>query len=340
MKLNTECEICNTTIKQAVRCIECNNFFCKKCIESWYNSTIEKNNKPSCPHCRKIGFNYQECSQLDDLINSASTLKCEKCLRVFFKKEEFDKHQLLCLQIKCLICHELFKDNDSFINHFEQKGRYKEKELICNYLNANPYSYIHNNIININNMGIANNNEENENGAPFNIFDSKNIQEYKQQPNLIKDESKMGSFINNFDKNPNKIDFNTKDISNYKGIIFFRSYGLFYCNKINGINNKLCYLGNEMCKNCMEVNQKLHKLKKHYLINSAGRVCTYRRHKVHCLCHFQRYINKGNKIFCPDLLCLYNDICKPCQEINKLLNKYLAPELIDKLKKRDENNGY
>ena len=47
MKINTECEICNSTIKNAVRCIECNNLFCKSCIESWINTNESKNTKKS-----------------------------------------------------------------------------------------------------------------------------------------------------------------------------------------------------------------------------------------------------------------------------------------------------
>ena len=334
MKINIECEICNSTIKQAVRCTQCNNVFCKLCIEKWKKSNIEKNIEITCPHCRTNNFIFKEYSELDDLINSSNIQKCKKCLRIFFDKEKLEEHQLLCLQIKCLICHEFFKDNTSFINHFEQEGRYREKFLICNYLNANPYNYIQ--INNINNI----NNEENENETPFEIPNLNKIEIYKQQPDLIKDEIKINPYINNFIKNQKMINFNLlENNDNYKGL-FFKSYLLFYCKQINGVNNKLCYPGNEMCKTCMKINQKLHKLKKHYLINSAGRACTYRRQKVHCLCHFQRYIDKENKLFCPDLICFNNDICKPCLEMNKLLNKYLEPELIDKLKKRDEIYGY
>lgn len=232
-----------------------------------------------------------------------------------------------------MICHETFQDNDSFIKHFEQEGKYKEKFLICNFLNANPYTYIQNNNINSNIF---------YDKTPNDILEFKTIPKYKQHPNFIKDEKKINPFTNNFLKNKDLKKKNPevlKKYPNYKGF-YFKDYSLFYCKQINGVNNKLCFPGNEMCQKCMKINQEYYKLKSHYLINSAGRACTYKRKKVHCLCHFERYIKKENKIFCPDLCCYNKDICEPCLEMNKLLNFYLDKALIEKLKKRDENSGF
>lgn len=334
MKINIECEICNSKIKNAVRCSECDNSFCKSCIEGWIKSNQEKNSEVTCPHCRTLNIDFRENADLNNLIKSSSLFKCQKCLRIFFNKEDFESHQLSCLKIKCIICHDIFKDDSSFIKHFEQEGRYKEKFLICNYLNANPYTYIQNN--NLNNL--INFSVE----TPNDTLDFKTIPKYKQHPNFIKDEKKINPFTNNFKKNKelnNKNPEVLKNNPNYKGI-FFKDYSLFYCKQINGVNNKLCFPGNEMCPKCMKINQEYNRLKRHYLINSAGRVCTYRRTKIHCLCHFERYIKKENKIFCPDLYCYNKDICTPCFEINKLLNFYLDKNLLEKLKKRDENCGF
>ena len=331
MKINTECEICSSTIKNAVSCIECNNFFCKSCIEKWINCNTKKNIEKSCPHCRTTNFKYKESPELDYLINtSSSLLKCQKCLRIFFNNEEFKSHQLLCLQIKCIICHEIFKDSESFINHFDQEGRYKEKILICNYLNANPYSYIQRkNIINYN-----------ENDMTINFPNINNIPKYKSPSTLIKDEIRINPFQNNFKKNENLKNNNVFNKYKNSKMSLNNYYDLFYCNQINCVNNKLCSPGNEFCSSCMKINQEYHKLKKHYLINSAGRVCTYNRNNFHCLCHFERCFKKENKLFYPDLICLNDYICKPCNEMNKLIHFYLDKNLINKLKKRDENNGY
>lgn len=330
MKINTECEICNSTIKNAVRCIECNNLFCKSCIESWINTNESKNTKKSCPHCRTNNFDYELYPELDNLISSASISKCQKCLRIFFNKEEFEKHKIICYQVKCIVCHEIFKDNQSFINHFEKDGRYYEKYIICNYLNANPFN---------NKLGFIchnNNNKNKENNeTPFG-----KIEKYKSPPDLIKNEIEINYFKNNFKKNSNNICINIfKKYNNYKGKLY-KEYDLFYCNEDNNVNNKICSPGNELCPLCMTINQEYHKLKKHYLINSAGRVCTYNRNKVHCLCNFQRVFKKGDRIFCPDLICYKDEICLPCSEMKKLIKFYLNDNLINKLKKRDEQYGY
>ena len=334
LKIITECEICNSTIKNAVRCIQCQNFFCKACIEDWINSNKAKNLEQSCPHCRTNNFNYIDYPELDNLIKSSSILKCKKCLRIFFTKEEFQSHQTLCLQIKCIICHEIFKDSDSFINHFEQEGRYKEKFLICNYLNANPYNYIQNNIIN-------EINENTENETPSEDVVLKKLKEYKHPSDLIENEIQINPFKNNF-KTIITSSVNNNIINKYDHYLgaLNKEYDIFYCYKDNRVNNKICSPGNELCPTCMKINQEYHRLKKHYLINAAGRVCTYKRKKMHCLCHFQRFIKKENKLFCPDLICFNNDICKPCMDIIKIIDLYFNKNLMNKLKKRDEDNGY
>lgn len=335
MQINRECEICNSPIKNAVVCKKCYNIFCKLCIENWINSNKSKGNKISCPHCRTKDFNYCPCPEFDNIIDSASSiLKCEKCLRIFFKNDDLISHKILCSQIKCKFCHEIFKDDTLFINHFEQEGRYHEKFLACNYLNINPSSYIKEE--NINNS--YNNIENYEIETPLGGTDY--IQKYKKTLDLIKDENKINPFKNNFKKNIGLININIYNkYKDYKELLN-KELDIFYCNKINVINKEICSPGNILCPKCMKINQEYHRLKKYYFINSAGRVCTYNRKKVHCLCHFERFIKKGDKLFCPDLICYNNEICQPCQEINKIINFYLDEELLTKLKKRDEIYGY
>ena len=335
MKISIECEICKSKIKTSVRCNQCNNYFCKECIECWTKKNKKDNIKKTCPVCRiDDDDNFSEYSELNNLINSSSYFKCQKCNAIFFGTEQFENHK--CFQIKCMICHETFKDNQSFIKHFEEEGRFQEKFIICNYLNANPYNYIHNNINYIENINI----NENEIKTPFGE-ESLNLikfKKYKQYPGLIKNESEMNPFKNNFKEKSILNGMDELKENNINGRILNREYDIFYCHKKNGINDKICLPGNELCTSCMKINQKYHKLKKHYLINSAGRVCTYNRNTVHCLCHFERYIEE--KKFCPDLICFKKDICKPCFEMKKLIHLYLNKNLINKLKKRDENFGY
>lgn len=333
MQINPECEICNCPLKNAVTCIECNNFFCKKCIENWIKMNKSKDLEISCPKCRNKNFNYKPCPELDNLISSASSiLKCGKCLRIFFTKEEFNSHKILCFQIKCLICHKIYIDDDSFIKHFEEEGRYYEKYLVCNYLNSNISSYIQKD--KLNNANLIENNEIETPG------NSNYIQKYKKPSDLIKDENQINPFKNNFKRNSVLININIYNkYKDYKGLLN-KDYDIFYCYNMNNINKQKCCPGNVLCPTCMKINQEYHRLKKHYLINSSGRVCTYNRRKVHCLCHFERFIKKGDKLFCPDLICFNNDICKPCEEINKFLKFYLDEVLLSKLKKRDIIYGY
>lgn len=340
MKINIECQICNTKIKNPVQCTYCNNLFCKNCIEEWMNSNKTNNIKKTCPTCRKNNI-FSNYSEFDNLINSSSIFTCEKCSIIFFDKEKFENHKILCSQIKCMICHETFKDNKSFIEHFEEEGRFREKFIICNYLNSNPFNCIQNNINYIENIN-ENENMNYENKTPFGpeSLNFNKFNKYIKNSGLIKNETEIYPFKNNFKEKSIfvSIDELKENNNNKNGSILNKDYDLFYCNKKNGVNNKTCSPGNELCISCMKKNQKYHKLKKHYLINSAGRVCTYNRNNVHCLCVFERYIE--DKKFCPDLICFKKDICKPCCEMNKLINLYLNKNLINKLKKRDEIFGY
>ena len=96
-------------------------------------------------------------------------------------------------------------------------------------------------------------------------------------------------FIDNFDKTHDKDNKNNYILKNPKYKEFYREKDdIFYCKSDNGINEKKCFVYNELCKNCQMLNQAYHKLKRNYLLNSAGRVCTYKKGKMFCLGEFQR----------------------------------------------------
>ena len=166
-------------------------------------------------------------------------------------------------------------------------------------------------------------------------------------------ENRFYEFTNNFisKEEQNKIGKDNSVSQNEKfGNLYKSEFDIFYCDSSdNQVNDKYCIKENEFCPNCMKLNQQYHKLKSNYLINAAGRVCTYRKGKMFCLGKFQR-VNKVNKklgkgeesniVYFLDLTCNGKVQCKPCEEIQKHMDKYYSSKMIEKLKKRDEKLGY
>ena len=76
-----------------------------------------------------------------------------------------------------------------------------------------------------------------------------------------KNENNFEGFVDNFKITPgNK---NNRILKNPKfESIFHEKEDIFYCDKNNQINDKDCYMYNELCKNCLMLNQAYHKLKK------------------------------------------------------------------------------
>ena len=148
-------------------------------------------------------------------------------------------------------------------------------------------------------------------------------------------------FIDNFDKTHDKDNKNNYILKNPKYKEFYREKDdIFYCKSDNGINEKKCFVYNELCKNCQMLNQAYHKLKRNYLLNSAGRVCTYKKGKMFCLGEFQRVLEDNNIIFLLNLTCNGKIQCKPCQRMEQNIEKYFDPDVYRAIKKRDEKLGY
>ena len=96
-----------------------------------------------------------------------------------------------------------------------------------------------------------------------------------------------------------------------------------------------------MCPNCMKNTQKKYGLKPHYLINSKGRVCTYKRGKMYCKGKFRKLEldngqNKGIK-YSYNYVCGHLGQCDSCKSLTKLMDKYFGGELMKKLVERDKN---
>ena len=163
-----------------------------------------------------------------------------------------------------------------------------------------------------------------------------------------KGENDFHKFENNFSSDHSK---NNAILKNQKfKDIFDEESDMFFCDTNNQINDIDCCKNNELCKNCQLLNQAYHKLKKNYLINSAGRVCTYRKGKMFCLGKFQKVYKeefkvgkeakKGNINYLENLICNGKIQCAPCKRMQENMQKYYAQDLYKAIILRDEKLGY
>ena len=114
------------------------------------------------------------------------------------------------------------------------------------------------------------------------------------------------------------------------------SYGLFLCYKNNDITNKICEPGKEICLKCIKKAQKMYGLKPQYLINSMGRVCTYKNKKMYCRGKFCRIEFKNKIQYHIDFVCGHSGQCDSCKSLTQYMKGYFGEDLMNKLKKRDE----
>ena len=168
-----------------------------------------------------------------------------------------------------------------------------------------------------------------------------------------KNENRFYKFENNFPSSHinDEKDVDNSIVKNEKfGNFFHKEDDIFYCEtEDNQINDLYCIKENELCPNCQRLNQKYHKLKPNYLINAAGRVCTYRKGKMFCLGQFEKIKKeaviqgKGKEseiVYKLNLTCNGKIQCQPCEKMQKYMKKYYAPEILEKLLKRDAQFGY
>ena len=151
-----------------------------------------------------------------------------------------------------------------------------------------------------------------------------------------------GNEFNRFQCNFKKIEIPkiNKDLFSPDIIKTFNDkYGIFFCNKTNPITNGKCEPEKEICPDCMKNTQKMYGLKPHYLINSMGRVCTYKKQKMYCLGKLSRIEDDNketNKIkYSINYVCGHSGQCDSCKSMTKKMEKYFEPNLYNKLKQRD-----
>ena len=167
------------------------------------------------------------------------------------------------------------------------------------------------------------NNKINENNSIIQkiiIQNENELEKYSNYFTKIKTVSNT-EILNQIDTNKNLID----------------KYDLIFCKKnFIGNGNLICEPGKEICPTCMVKNQKYHCLKKHYLINSAGRVCTIKNKKVYCLFHFSRIIEINKISYHVEMVCGHGNQCQPCERMTKLIDHYIDNELMKGLMIRDK----
>ena len=120
---------------------------------------------------------------------------------------------------------------------------------------------------------------------------------------------------------------------------FNEKYKIFFCNNYNQLTNNKCEPGKEICPNCMKNTQKLYGLKPHYLINSEGRVCTYKKDKIYCLGKFSKIEDDNNSNihikYSINFTCGHTGQCNSCKSMTEKMEKYFGITLMKKLKNRE-----
>ncbi len=312
---------------------------CKTKIKGIKNYKEHKNKCENLYKCKICGLNFNEKEFIDHLNNNEHNK-----IKIFsFEKSNQNKKWNEKFQKEMM---QLQKDNEIEINYLNFLKKEKETEkIIINW--KNDYE---------------NKLRNNQNVEIEGYLDSKIIYEFQNYLNIKSEENFDKIFKNYFYSNERFENFqNSKEflevcefenkksseIISFKDYIvpekcrFLEKYNLYYCFRDNNLNcycckNHICQPGNCMCKECMQTNLSYHGLKKHYLINKAGRACKYSYLSFHCHCRYKRRTRNGNNVnFIPMEWCHYpNFPCLACQEITILMDKYLDKKIIKKMKNK------
>ena len=304
------CSICYDLLENPYECNFCNNLFCKDCIESYLNSKDKYRRPYFCPLCRSKKNKFSVNLKINDLLENfkkSGKKFCVKC-KTILNQENFRSHISSCWY-KCIICHELFPNEDKFLNHFTENLNHDElnKALIKFNRKSNLNS----------NTSIKSN----------------------EQYGKIKREK----YENHLHKKENEKEENDFVLIEKEG--FNNKYNLFFCGKNNGINCKCCIIKNcspegEICPKCMKKNLKFHNLREYYLINKKGNACKYNHGNFHCYSKFSEIKqDKGGNYFRQQKICCDKYTCEACKNITELMNYYLSANTIKKLVERDTQNS-
>ena len=298
------CSICYDILEKPQECNNCHNLFCQNCINDYLNTKDKYRRIYYCPLCRTKRNNFSENNEVNNLLTEYTITGkkvCNKCNNVL-EKNKYKSHINNCWY-KCIKCHKIFADEETFLKHFNMHGKNEMDKLVNVYFNKKMQ------II----QKLKEEKDENDFGK---------IKREKYVNNLINSDS--NNSIQIIDKN----DYNPK-------------YDLYFCGQNNNIKcsccpNQKCSPNGELCINCMKKNQKLHGLKKHYLINKNGKACKYSKGSFHCNTSFDAIEeDKGGNFFKKQNICKGDYTCEACKYITQIMNNYLPTEIIKKLIERD-----
>ncbi len=344
-----ECPICYSFYIEPYECINCNNNFCKKCYEDLIENAKKRNNKSSCPLCKKTPFLCKPNYVLNELVKSRNIIRKVKC---YFCKKEFEQIEKLLdhfsqdkLHKKCIIklmnnikpCNlkqafYFYEKENNKLNlspqlQLIQKIKNKKKEEIITSLKIDDEEYSSNSL----SKSIIISTSETESQE----LSNNNLKRYYFK-NFI---AFIHDTLNPKPQTQRKQDnFEIiKTLANeYK---YFEECDLIYCGRNNNLNcecckDGICKPGNCFCRECMELNKQYHCLKNYYLINKEGRVARYENKTFQCYATFERIKKAGKNSSKVDVTCTYSNPCNACKNLTQLMNKYLSSETINYLKSK------
>ena len=156
---------------------------------------------------------------------------------------------------------------------------------------------------------------------------TKNIEKYPLEYNSID----ITSFFKKIKPERHEKDFPEDILKDFNG-----SYYLFYCDKENKANNSRCEPGSLSCPDCMKKNQKMYKLKSHYLINDQFRICTFKKNRIYCNVKLTAQETINGICYSFPYTCGHSGQCDSCKRMTQIMDKYYGTELLEKLRKRDQ----
>ena len=353
------CMICSNIFVNPVSCPHCKNSFCEGCYTDLVEFNKKNNKNVQCPLCKRELDDVEENIELKKILRDM-ILICKKCNLSFKSYDEYVNHNDFCKKLICKICNSEFKNILLFNQHFENNELHIN---IISYLfdknndnNNDNWSLIFASDIaklnkNINNKLNINKFKNDEFVNFLDIKEESNFDnafnQYNQSKIPFKDFSQSKSFLSNCEKSGDDfINKKNKELKDLKDIPpkskYYKKYDLFYCFEKTNIDcnccpDHICKPGNCMCKDCMTINLKLHRLKSYYSINKEKRACKYTNKSFRCHSKYLKITEKenGNKIINESFCHGEFPPCPACQETTKIMEYYIKPELIEKLKSFD-----
>ena len=296
------CGICYDILETPYECNYCHNLFCELCLNEYITTKDKFRRTYFCPICRSNTNNFNKNCKLDTILekykNSNEKL-CIKCNSVM-PKIKYKNHIYTCW-FKCTFCHQLFYNENKFLEHFSINGN-NELNKVINKLNKK-------------------NNSVKEGDK---IDDKSQVKRERFENNLG---TTNGNQLTLIDR---------KGYDNKYDLYFCGKLNNIDC---KCCEDKFCSPEGELCKECMKKNLNYHFLKGYYLINKKGKACKYSNGSFHCHSKFDLISqDEGGNFFKVKKTCKCNYTCIPCKNITKLMNYYLSTNTIKQLLERDLKN--